>query len=262
MKPSLSIIVLTCNQKDFTISLLQSLKPWLKENPESELIIVDNGSADDTLNAVRTEMEPLTGQLQYLYNDRNLGVAGGRNKGLRKARKDYILILDNDTVVTSEAIDALRDYLHANPQCGLCAPALISPEGKVQSSAKPFPGILIKLRHVIGGILPALFRGDSAAEKASMKAVNPFYVIGACQMFRREIIDRIGLLDANIFYGPEDADWCMRIAATGQSINYLPSIKIIHHWQRATTRSPFSKLSLIHAKALLYFYKKHHRWLR
>lgn len=257
---NVSIIVLTCNQREYTLALVRSLIPWLHDNPGSELIIIDNGSTDGTRSAVADLLGSLASQLQYFYNERNLGVAGGRNIGLRNARKDYILILDNDTVVTPEALDALRDHLSANPRCGLCGPALISPEGNIQASAKPFPGLGIKLRHVLSPLSFGLIESETDSEKGAMQpGGTPLYLIGACQMFRREIIDRIGLLDERIFYGPEDADWCIRIAAEGFTIDYLPTIRIIHHWQRATTRNPFSRLSRLHARALLYFYRKHHR---
>lgn len=249
----LSIIVLTCNQKSFTLRLLETLAPWLAANPDSELIVVDNGSSDSTLEAIR-RMETLPRKnLTLIYNEKNLGVAGGRNVGLRRASGKYILILDNDTEVTSEAIDYLIGHLESHKQCGLCAPALISPDGMIQESAKPFPSPLIKLAHLLK------LSHATRSEKEAMKSSHPFYVIGACQMFRGDILKSIGLLDDNIFYGPEDADWCMRIREAGYSIDYLPEASIIHKWQRATNRSPFSRLSRLHFKALVYFYFKHRR---
>lgn len=250
----LSIIVLTCNQKDYTLRMLDSLSPWMIQNPDAELIIVDNASQDNTREEVYRRLKFPTERLRYLFQSVNLGVAGGRNVALREASGDKILILDNDTEVNSEAIDAMIKYLDQNPGCGLCAPALKDPSGKIQDSAKPFPGLHIKASHLLR------LNSGKKAERLAMESSHPFYVIGACQMFRRNLIDQIGLLDDNIFYGPEDADWCMRIAATGKSIDYLPEISIIHHWQRATRRSPFSRLSLLHLKALLYFYHKHRRF--
>lgn len=250
---NISVVVLTCNQAAYTLRLLETLTPWLKNNPDSELIIVDNGSTDNTSKIIEESGLISPSQLHYIYNAKNLGVAGGRNIGLRKASKDLILILDNDTEVSSEAIDGLRSHIATRQNCGLCAPALISPSGDIQDSAKPFPGLGIKIAHVLDR------KGRSRSEEEAMKSPHPFYVIGACQMFRRSIIDEIGLLDENIFYGPEDADWCMRIRNAGYTIDYLPQYNIIHHWQRATNRSPFSPLSRLHLRALLYFYRKHHR---
>lgn len=80
-------------------------------------------------------------------------------------------------------------------------------------------------------------------------------------MIRREVLDLTGLLDENIFYGPEDADFCIRVRNNGFKIVYLPQFSIIHHWKRVTNRKIFSKLACRHIQTLLYFYKKHHRYL-
>ena len=249
----LSIIVLTCNQKDYTLRMAASLSPWLESHPDAELIIVDNASCDGTREALLSQQHIPSSRLRYILQSTNLGVAGGRNVGLRTAIGDTILILDNDTEVDPKAIDGMLRHLDENPTCGLCAPALKSPSGELQDSAKPFPGILVKAAHLIGYRLPS--------ESEAMNMQHPFYVIGACQMFRRSLIDEIGLLDDAIFYGPEDADWCMRISATGRTIDYLPQYSIIHHWQRATRRSPFSRLSLLHLRGLIHFYFRHRRVL-
>lgn len=248
----LSIIVLTCNQRTYTVRLLETMIPYLRRYSSTELILIDNASTDGTLDAVRT-MDLPHNQITLLSNERNLGVAAARNIGLKRAKGDLLLILDNDTEVTVEAIRGLVEYMADNPNCGLSAPALRSLSGEIQLSAKPFPGLGIKINHV-------LRRGSvSAAERDAMSSRHPLYVIGACQMIRRKTIETVGVLDDRIFYGPEDADFCMRVAASGFTVDYVPSLSIVHHWQRATSRSPFSRLSLLHIRALIYFYIKHRR---
>jgi len=83
------------------------------------------------------------------------------------------------------------------------------------------------------------------------------YLIGACQVIRRELFDRVGLLDERIFYGPEDIDFCLRVRRAGWGIQWLHSVRIIHHEQRTTKRNPFSRISLRHYLALVYFFRKH-----
>lgn len=249
----LSILVLTCNQKEFTLRMAESLAPWMHANKDAELIIVDNASTDNTREALFKSGILPSERVNYLMQEKNLGVAAGRNIGLRAAKGDTILILDNDTEVNSAAIDGMLEHLRNNPDCGLCAPALYSASGELQDSAKPYPGLLIKASHLLR------ISNKIKSEKTAMESTHPCYVIGACQMFRKSIIDEIGWLDDNIFYGPEDADWCIRIAQSGKTIDYLHHLSIIHHWQRATRRSPLSRLSRLHFKALLYFYKKHAR---
>lgn len=250
----LSIIILTCNQQAFTERLLRSLDEYMITHEDTETILIDNGSVDNTT----TVIAPITGRWGKRYrlisNRMNIGVAAARNQGLKIAHGEYIMILDNDTIVNIKALESLITHLDSNRECGLVAPALRSPNGEIQASAKPYPGIMLKLRHLLH--IP-----DSKQEKKHLELQHPFYVIGACQMFRKSLLPIVGYLDENIFFGPEDADFCMRIKKAGYSIDYLSGISIIHDWQRATRKSPISKLALLHIKALLYFYRKHRRWL-
>ncbi len=249
----LSVIVLTCNQRDLTMRLLESLRQYIADHDDVEVVLVDNGSADQTVADVKAWMNvdcPADGRIRICEMGRNVGVAAGRNAGLRMACGDKILLLDNDTIADAGVIEECRRYLDENPGCGVCAPALVSPSGEVQASAKPFPGLGIKIAHL-------LCRGrELRVEREELLKRHPFYVIGAFQMFTRHTLDAVGLLDEHIFYGPEDADFCMRVRATGQTVDYLPHLRMIHDWRRATRRSPFSRLAIRHALGLAYFYLK------
>ncbi len=251
MKPRISLVVLTCNQRDFTLRCLRSLGDFISRS-DCELILVDNGSSDGTCEAVQDEFPEVT----ILRQAHNLGVAAGRNVGLRAATGKHLMILDNDTVADSETIFQLSLYLDAHPEVGLVAPRLTSPDGEIQSSFRPFPGLLAKVSNVLRGK-----RKSSVAAVVPDAEIEPFYVLGAAQMFPREVYIASGGLDENIFYGPEDADFCMAVRAQGKKVVYLPTLRIIHDWQRATTSNLLSKGARIHMGALWYFYRKHHRWL-
>ena len=250
--PRLSIIVLTCNQCHFTLRLLESMTGYLRSRVgDVELILVDNGSTDGTADKVGqwARRHSIT-NLHTIVSPENVGVARGRNLGLSAATGSALMLLDNDTIGCDETFDSLLEYVESNSQCGVAAPALYSPSGELQASAKPYPGILLKLSHLVrpGKELPK--------ERKELEKPHPFYVIGACQIFRRDVLRRVGLLDPKIFYGPEDADFCIRVRNAGYTIDYLRHLSLTHDWQRATRRSPFGKLGRLHAKALLRF------WLR
>lgn len=250
---NLSIVILTCNQKAYTVRVLSSLRDLMREESGTEVIIIDNGSTDGTDEAVAAMCLGWGKRLTYRCLDRNIGVAAGRNAGLSIASRDAILILDNDTIVSADAIRYLYHRLMNDSTIGLIAPALHSPEGTLQESAKPYPGLGIKLRHLIS---QHWRRHDEAAPP---RECEPDYVMGACQMFRRETQQLVGPFDEHIFYGPEDADFCLRVRAQGLRVIYAPAVCIIHDWQRATSRHRFSRLSMLHIRALLYFYRKHSR---
>ena len=147
-------------------------------------------------------------------------------------------------------------YLEQNPQAGIVACRLLNDDHTVQNSMKPYPGLIQKMRNVLR-LAPSnpRFRTDEHG------VIYPTYVIGACQMFPRLLTDTIGLLDDNIFYGPEDADFCLRATQAGFKVCYLPHISIEHLHRRITSHNLLSPMARRHARALLYFYRKHHRWL-
>lgn len=245
MSPRISVIILTCNQCDTTLRCLAALTPLPRD---IELILVDNGSTDGTAGKVNAIHPGVT----IVRNHRNLGVAGGRNAGISRASGHYIMLLDNDTVPSIEAIEDLAAYLDTNPRCAIAAPRLVGDDGTTQRSFRPFPGLRVKIRRssdtVAGSEIPAF-------------PIQPFYVIGAAQLVRRTVFDRIGLLDSRIFYGPEDADLCMRVRqADIGSIDYIPAIVIRHRWRRAS-RNPLSTLWWRHVISLAYFYCRHRRFL-
>lgn len=247
MLTRLSIIVLTFNQCDVTLRCLDSIA-YLGRRDDVEIIVVDNGSTDNTCQRIAERFPAV----RTIALDKNYGVAGGRNRGLEGAKGQYLMILDNDTIVPAGAVESLMLYLDSNSDVGLVGPRLIGPDGNVQLSARPYPGILFKIKS-LSGMLPQAPSSNADHE--------PCYVIGAAQMIRREAYAKTGPLDDNIFYGPEDADFCIRIRAAGYRVVYHPQVSIRHEYRRVTRRNPLSRMALRHAAALVYLYRKHHRWL-
>lgn len=246
---ALSIIILTYNQRQFTHDCLSSLGDLLTD-PTMEIIVVDNGSGDDTVEMIKRDFPTVV----LIENKENTGVSGGRVMGMKQATGDALMFLDNDTVASPQAVRALLRYIVTHPDVGLCGCRLVSPDGEVQQSYKEYPGLGVKIANVLGiNRQEAVFPTDDEGN------LLPTYVIGACQLFRREVMEKVGLLDTAIFYGPEDADYCIRIAAQGWKIVYIPSISITHFFQRTTTRRIFSPLGRAHIKGLLHFYRKHKR---
>ncbi|WP_221656756.1 glycosyltransferase family 2 protein [Bacteroides salyersiae] len=246
----LSVIIITWNQLSYLQECLHSLCPVMKRE-DVEIIIVDNGSKDGTCQYLAHNYP----QVRLHVNVCNKGVAYARNRGLELSQGKKILFLDNDTVANENAISGLETYLDEHPQVGLCACRLVDGNNQIQDSFKPFPGLWLKVKNVL-----RITKNNALDLQAfTTSPFEPVYVIGACQMIRREVIERIGLLDERIFYGPEDADYCLRIVADGWKVVYLPQYTIIHHWRRATNKKLFSRLAWRHFCALCYFYAKYKR---
>lgn len=248
--PQLSIIILTWNQRDVTHRCLCSLMPSIA-GISNEVIVVDNGSTDGTAQLLEQSFP----DVRVIANTENRGVAAARNQGIIASKGEFILILDNDTVVNAEAIRGMFDYLDRTPQAGIVTCRLLNEDHTVQDSLKPYPGLIQKMLNTLH-----LNSGCHSFPTDEDGVIYPTYVIGACQMFRRNLIQHIGLLDDNIFYGPEDADFCIRATQAGFKVCYLPHFSIEHLHRRITWHRPLSAIARHHFKALLYFYCKHHRW--
>ena len=249
---TVSIIILTWNSEQQIGACLASLDRGLSEF-SSEVIVIDNGSQDQTC-AVIGEVRP---DAQLLCNLENRGVAPARNQGIQLARGEYVLILDDDTVVQPGALDVLIRYMEAHSEAGLCGPRLTDADGNLQLSCRRFPTLIDKLARRLPSIL-----GQEIARKAEMadwdhRTIREVdYVIGACQVIRHRALQEVGLFDERIFYGPEDVDICLRLQQAGWRVVYNPDAVVVHE-ERRMSRSLGSGLVWKHICGLGYYFWKH-----
>ena len=249
MKPvTVSYIIITWNGLSFMQQLLASMKNQLARE-DVEVIIVDNYSTDGTLDFLRQHYP----SLELICLPENKGVAYARNVALRRAKGEYLFIIDNDICINDHAVETMERYMDTHQEVGICGCKLMSPDGETQESCKPYPGIRAKIRSVFRPSAPFVYNDRIHGTEP----FEPVYLIGACQMIRKEVYAAIGDLDETIFYGPEDCDYCLRARNAGWRVMYLPQVAMVHYCQRRTHANPFNRLGFLHLKALLYFYKKY-----
>lgn len=247
-----SITILSWNCREDLRRCLDSVLLY-PASTDQEIIVVDNGSLDGSCELVRTDYP----QVVLLQNDRNLGVAAARNQAMRLATGQYILHLDSDIVVHPSSLARLLTYMEQHPQTGLAGGRLLLADGSLQYSCRRFPTILGKLSRRIP--LPDARRRlefEDYAEWDHQQDRSVDYVVGACQILRRELLAAVGFYDEKIFYGPEDIDYCRRIWAAGYSVDYVASAELTHRYRRITFRGPLSGISLRHAAGLVYYFWK------
>ena len=266
MNIQLSVVIITWNAEQDVKQCLDSVLEATLSHA-TEVIVVDNGSTDNT----RAILESYEERINLFFLKKNNGVAVARNIGMAAAKGEYIWILDVDTIVNKNAVDGMIEYLGNNPECGICACRLQSESGDVQESCRKMPYPKHKIRNLLASKTGKSVFTKKLNEKIKkqnetqfyykeMQGSEPFeaeYVIGACQMFRKTILEEVGFLDEKIFYGPEDADFCLRICRKGYKVVCLPTYYIVHHYNRISNKKIFSRLSYLHLKGLVYFYVKH-----
>jgi len=235
------------------------LKSLIKhsQNFTYELIIIDNNSQDGTVELIESKYPDSI----LIKNEANKGVAPARNQGLKIAKGRYILILDADMELVENSLKKMLTFMDSNPDVGLCGCKLLDTDRIMQYSCKNFPSVFSLLARRLefisfvknSNILKHHIMADF--DHKGIKEVD--YVIGACQFYQKSLIDKIGYYDENIFYGPEDLDYCLRTWRAGYKVAYYPETHIIHHEQRITKKKLFSAISGKHFKGIYYIFKKY-----
>lgn len=265
----LSVIIITWNSEQFIRNCLESVL-LSTTKVSTEIIIIDNGSTDNTKNYLEEYRSPEK-DIFVQFNNKNLGVAAARNIGLQKSKGRYIWILDDDTIVNGEAFDEMYKFMTSTQDCGICACKMLNSAGYTQDSCRKFPSFKFKSYSAIEAILKKSKLTNSVAnwfrskneiqlyrDKYNSNTVfRVEYVIGACQLIRRDAFEEVGCLDDKIFYGPEDADFCLRMQKKRWNVYFIPQVSIIHEYQQVTRKNIFSKLSIKHIQGLFYYFRKH-----
>lgn len=224
-----AIIVLTWNQRELTLDCLRSLTEL--RHPNVEVVVVDNGSRDGTAGAVRAAFPLVT----VIENGENLGYVGGNNAGIAHALTtpaDYVLLLNNDTVVDPEMVSELLRVMEADRSIGVTGPKMLYFD---QPETIWCAGNRINWR-----------TGESVRLQAEQPdattpdtPVEVDYITGCALCLRRDVIERIGMLDTRFFIYYEETDWCRRAVDAGWRVVYVPRARLWHKVSAAMgTTSP------------------------
>lgn len=248
--PQIAIIIVNWNGRDDTLACLASLRNLTY--PHTSVVLVDNGSTDDSVATVRRQFPRIT----ILEAKRNLLFAGGNNKGITHAKEhgaDHVMLLNNDTIATPDLVTRLVDRLESDSRIGMVAP-------KIYYDSDPrriwFAGA--RIRPWLGTMSHRGIREVDHGQFDEAKETD--YATGCCVLVRGEVIDRIGLLDeAYRMYG-EDADWSVRARKAGYRILFEPAATLRHK----VSASAGGNLSLFKLRNKLVsqirFFSRHAAW--
>ncbi len=208
----ISVVVLNYNGKRYLDDCLSSLAAQTFR--DLEVIVVDNASTDGSVEHIESNFS----WVRLVINKENLGFAGGTNSGIRAAKGEFILTFNND----ARADSRLLEYLHkpmADSKVGVCAAKMLLDDGRINSA-----GICLSRSGAAwdrGMFEPDIGQYDAQEE-----------VFGACAgaaLYRREMLDEIGLFDEDFFLYMEDVDLAFRARLAGWNCIYVPEAKVFHH---------------------------------
>lgn len=255
--PHVAIVVLNWNGRDLTLQCLSSLEGL--DYPSFAVVLVDNASSDGSAQAVREAFPAVT----VLENEANLGFSEGNNRGIAYALSrgaDYVLILNNDTVLRDHRFLALLvAYLEGHPDVAAVGPLVLYPDSELVWSAGG------RLRPVLG-MCSHLGKGRPARGFSSREPYEVDYVPGCCMLVSRPALAEVGMLDPEYFLYFEDLDWCFRAARLGYRCVVCPVGAIYHHKSGTSGSAGSDRLSgtqaFFHARNGILFAKKNLRGMR
>jgi GT2 family glycosyltransferase len=264
---TLSIVIVTWNTRDLTLACLEQLEgegllPDFADTESSskpradlaiEVFVVDNGSNDDTVGAIRSRFPGVT----LIPLPDNTGFARGANRGLAEAAGDTVLLLNSDARLDRATVERCLAVFEDRPKCGIIGVQLLHPDGRLQNSIHAFPSLATELVHT--ALLELLWPGRYPSKRRTHAApIEVEAVLGAALFARREAIEAVGLLDEGYFFFLEETDWCWRMRARGFAVVHVPDARVVH-LSGASSKRRDAALTRIEFHRSLYRFLASHR---
>lgn len=225
----LSVIIVNWNVRDLLRKCLRSLQAALAVPvAEYEIIVVDNASADGSVDMLRAEFP----EVRLIASPANLGFGAGCNLAYKECRGEFVQLLNPDTEVRGSVLDDLLALMESRPRAGIVAPRLANEDGSFQPAAG---GALPTLGNVawnylfLKDVLPRTIAPAALFLDSDPREVIPIgWVSGASMLLRREAVGE-AIFDEAFFMFGEDMDVCDRVRRNGWEVLYAGGISILHH---------------------------------
>lgn len=214
---------------------LQSLAPALATvDDNTELIVVDNGSTDGSVELMRKSFP----EVRVVPLDRNEGFAGGLSKGIAHAQGEWLAVFNNDTTIERDAVAAMLAAGRSHPRVGAVAAQMrFADRRDVLNSAG------LELDRL--GIAADRLIGTRVRDHRQDEPYEVFGATGGAALFRREMLEQVGGFDETFFAFLEDADLAWRARAHGWRALYAPGAVVYHHHSATVKHGSPAKLYLV-----------------
>lgn len=243
--PLVGILIVNYNRRDDTVHCVASV--YQSNYPCYEVVVVDNHSTDDSVEALTARYPGLT----VLINDKNEGFTGGNNWGIRyllERSADYILLLNNDAIIAPDTITMLVNHAVLHPEAGFLGAKVYTLEN---------PQTLLTVGGYLARNLAPTLRGLGEIDSGQYDSVCEVeYVSGNAMLVSRAVIESVGMLDPDYFAYFEDIDWCFRGRQKGFKSLFVPAATAWHPDTRKRDENSALVTYYIERNCLL-FAKKH-----
>jgi len=244
-----SIITVNYKQPALTADFLRSIVAHAAD-AALEVIVVDNGSPVDNRDFFQTVYP----EVIYVPSAANLGFAGGNNLGVRHAKGDYLLFLNNDTEITAGLVPTMCSELERHPEIGLLSPLILYYEDKRKIQYAGFTS----MNYLTGRNSSIGFLTDDNGQYSHITAETG-YCHGAAMMCRRSDLERVGLMEEHFFLYYEELDWCEKFKRAGLKTGFTGKAAIYHKESMSVGKeSPLKTYFMVRNRWL--FIRRNTKW--
>jgi len=246
-----SVILLTRNTCQQTREAIESVLSSA-DSLSKEILVVDNASTDESPSVLPAAFP----EIRYSRMEHNLGFARGVNYAAREAKGDFLLLLNSDARLASDALSLAVEWMRAHPRCGIAGAQLYHADGSKQNSIANFPSLATELlnKFLLRNLWPAKFPGKEQDFPVPLEVES---VIGAFFLVRRSVLDALDGLDERYFFFLEETDFCLRARRSGFSTMHLPQVRV-WHGQGQTAKQNLAAARIEYWRSRYAYFAKHH----
>ena len=222
MSKKVSVVIVSFNVRGFLENLIASLNRSL-EGLDSEIVVVDNTSDDDTVEYLKKNFP----SVRLIENRVNVGFGRANNQGVKASTGEYLLLINPDAIVTESTIKEMLAFSESHPEAGASSCKVLNADGTLQKTCRRgFPTPWVAFTKLFG--LSTLFPKTKLFGRYNLTYLNPeedheVDAIGGSFMFiPRRVFDEVGGFDEDYFMYGEDIDLCYKIKRAGHKVYYTP----------------------------------------
>lgn len=247
----LSVCIIAYKRKAILLQCIQAVKDTIEPSDcPYEILVCDNCSEDGTPETLQAQHA----DVRVFVNSENVGFAAANNLLMRVSRGRYLLLLNNDCILTCRAVSSMLEMMRAHPDAAMIGPRIMWPDGTLWPSFRNrFDGPLAdygprrfsrvkrqaRILHTAQDLdLKRHTEKQFAAEQGYASPHEVELLLGACVLVRREFLASCGPMDERYFMYREDSDWCLRARRAGWKLWYCPEAVVHHYHTPSAARAP------------------------
>jgi hypothetical protein len=219
-----TVVMVSYNTREFTVQAITTVIQNC--SLPLEIIVVDNASTDNTVETVRSTFP----DVKFVQNEQNVGFGLANNQGFALATNDLVLLLNTDAFIRLGCIEKLVETIQSDTKVGVVGPRILNEDGTLQPSVHPFPGPVRAVLEYwwLERLFPSGSRLGSYRNWSYAVQSDVPWIIGACMLVRKSVIDETAGFSNEFFMYAEETDWQKRISDSGWRIVFTPNAECIH----------------------------------